>query len=82
MAKETKYYWLTYPIKLLQRPLLSELSRRFALATHLRSVNVTENHGQVSLELSGDNRKIAQAIRWIRKQGVEVDQLVMGTPAS
>lgn len=79
MPKATKSYWLTYPIAHLQRPLLSELAQRFELATHLRSVNVTEEYGHVSVELSGENRQINQAIRWIREQGVEVDQVVLGT---
>ena len=39
---------------------------------------ITEEFGQIALELSGEQKVIGAAVRWFRRQGVQVDHLTLG----
>lgn len=81
MSQELQRYWLTYPTKQVKRPVVGEMKKKFALTTHIRSATITEEFGQIALELSGEQKVIGAAVRWFRRQGVQVDHLAFGGAA-
>jgi L-aspartate semialdehyde sulfurtransferase ferredoxin len=72
-AKETKRLWLTYPKKVIQRPVIYEIGQKFQVITNIRQASVTEEVGIVSLELVGDRAEIKKAIKWLEGLGVKVE---------
>lgn len=78
MPQKLQRYWLTYPTRQVKRPVIGEMKKKFALTTHIRSATMTAEFGQIALELSGEQRVIGAAVRWFRRQGVQVDHLALG----
>ena len=79
MSQAIQSYWLTYPAQRVKRPMIGEMRKKFNLATQIRSVTITEEFGQVALELTGEQKIIGAAVRWFRRQGVQVDHLALGS---
>ena len=65
--------WLMYPPRLIKKPLLWEVSRRFKIITNIRQASVTDEIGIVCLELDGPRAQVKAAIKWLVKQGVGVE---------
>ena len=65
--------WLMYPPKLIQQPLIWQLSQKFPVITNIRQCSVTDEIGIVSLELDGKRSDIKAAIKWLEKIGVSVE---------
>src|ERR1700689_1235959 len=65
--------WLMYPPKLIQEPLIWQLSQKFPVVTNIRQCSVTDEIGIVSLELDGKRADIKAAIKWLEKIGVSVE---------
>ena len=55
MKKETKRLWLTYPKKMIQRPVIYELGHKFEIVTSVRQCSVTEDVGIVSLPVEASD---------------------------
>ncbi len=72
-TKETKRLWLTYPKKVIQRPVVYEIGQKFKVVTNIRQASVTEEVGIVSLELAGDRAEIKKAIKWLEGFGIKVE---------
>ena len=62
-----------YPPRLIQRPLLWELSHRFKVVTNIRQAKVTDEIGIVCLEVDGKRDVVKAAIKWLEKLGVNVE---------
>ncbi len=62
-----------YPAKLVTRPVIWELGKKFPVITNVRQVSVTDEIGIVSLELEGKRADIKASIRWLEKIGVKVE---------
>jgi ABC-type methionine transport system ATPase subunit len=73
--KQTTRLWLTYPPKLITRPLIWEVGHKFDVVTNIGQASVTNNLGIISLELTGPRAEIKAAIRWLEKQGVKVEPI-------
>ena len=73
MAKQSQRYWLTFPAERAKRPLIWELGKKFDLIFDIRSANVTDQVGIIALELTGDHKVLAAAVKWLRKNSVKVD---------
>lgn len=70
---EHRRLWLMYPPRLIQTPIIWELGRKFELVTNVRQASVNDEIGIVCLELSGRRDNIKSAIKWLEKQGVNVE---------
>jgi ABC-type methionine transport system ATPase subunit len=70
---ESRRFWLTYPGKLITRPVIWELSQKFPVVFNVRQASVTDALGILCLELTGPRADIKEAIRWLEKQGVTVE---------
>jgi len=70
---EQRRLWLMYPPKLIQQPLIWQLTKKFPVITNIRQASVTDEIGIVSLELDGRRADIKAAIKWLEKIGVSVE---------
>lgn len=65
--------WLMYPPKLITKPLIWEIGKRFKLVTNIRQASVTDEIGIVCLELDGERAEVKAAIKWLERVGVSVE---------
>lgn len=78
---ENRKLWLMYPPRLIQTPIIWELSHKFDLITNVRQASVNDEIGIVCLELSGKRDDIKSAIKWLEKKGVNVEPVEIGVIA-
>lgn len=62
-----------YPPKLITKPLIWQLGRKFDVVTNIRQASVTDEIGIVCLELDGKRAEVKAAIKWLEKTGVSVE---------
>ncbi len=72
-GKEQRRFWLTYPAKLITRPVIWQLSQKFDVVFNVRQASVTDAIGILCLELEGERAELKAVIRWLEKQGVTVE---------
>jgi ABC-type methionine transport system ATPase subunit len=65
--------WLMYPPRLIKKPFIWEVGRKFKITTNIRQASVTDEIGIVCLELDGKRDEIKAAIKWLEKNGVNVE---------
>jgi ABC-type methionine transport system ATPase subunit len=65
--------WLMYPPKLIKQPFIWEVARKFKVVTNIRQASVTDEIGIVCLELDGPRDEVKAAIKWLEKNGVNVE---------
>ena len=65
--------WLMYPPRLIKKPFIWEISRKFKVVTNIRQASVTDEIGIVCLELDGPRSEVKAAIKWLEKHGVNVE---------
>ena len=70
---QSSRFWLMYPPKLIQQPLLWQLAKKFEVVTNVRQASITDEIGLVCLELHGRRLEIKNAVKWLEKQGVKVE---------
>jgi hypothetical protein len=70
---EHRRFWLMYPPRLIQTPIIWELGTKFDLVTNVRQASVNDEIGIVCLELSGGRQQIKSAIKWLERKGVNVE---------
>jgi ABC-type methionine transport system ATPase subunit len=63
---------LNFPAKLVQKPFIYELVKRFDLVPNIRRANITQDFGYMQLELKGKEGDLAKALDYLRKSGVGV----------
>ena len=73
--------WLMYPPKLIKKPFIWEVAKKFKVITNIRQATVTDEIGIVCLELDGPHGEVAKAIKWLEKQGVNVEPVEIGIVA-
>ena len=73
--------WLMYPPKLIKKPFIWEVGHKFKITTNIRQANVTDEIGIVCLELDGVRSEVDNAIKWLEKNGVNVEPVEMSTIA-
>jgi ABC-type methionine transport system ATPase subunit len=73
--------WLMYPPKLIKKPFIWEVGHKFKITTNIRQASVTDEIGIVCLELDGARDEVKAAIRWLEKQGVNVEPVEIGVIA-
>ena len=73
--------WLMYPPKLIKQPFIWEVGHKFKITTNIRQASVTDEIGIVCLELDGHRDEVKAAIKWLEKQGVNVEPVEIGVIA-
>jgi molybdopterin synthase sulfur carrier subunit len=64
---------LTFPPKLIKEPVIYNIGHRFKVVTNIRSANVSENVGWVTLEIDGEEEEYLKALDYLKKIGVRVE---------
>ena len=73
--------WLMYPPKLIKKPFIWEVGHKFKVVTNIRQASVTDEIGIVCLELDGARSEVTAAVKWLVKQGVNVEPVEIGVIA-
>ncbi|HEX9376754.1 MAG TPA: NIL domain-containing protein [Actinomycetota bacterium] len=68
-------FHLTFPEHLIDEPVVYELGKRFDVVTNIRGANVDDRFAWVILEMSGDERSVADAVAWLAERGITVERL-------
>ncbi len=79
MANDTSRLWLMYPARLITRPVVYELGKKFEIVTNVRQASVTPEVGIVSLVIEGDREEIKRAIEWLEELGIKVEPVEINT---
>ncbi len=64
---------LTFPPKLIKEPVIYNIGHRFKVVTNIRSANVSENVGWVTLEIDGEEDEYLKALHYLNEMGVSVE---------
>lgn len=64
---------LTFPPSLIKEPVIYNIGHRFKLVTNIRSANVSENVGWVTLEIDGEELEYSKAVHYLNELGVAVE---------
>jgi ABC-type methionine transport system ATPase subunit len=67
-------YRLTYPLGLLDKPILYTLIRRFDILTNIRSASVSDKDGWLIVDMEGEEAEVEAGVAWAREQGVKVTE--------
>ncbi len=71
----TKRLELTFPERLIQKPVTYNLAKEFDVIPNIRRANVDEKFGWMVLELSGEDNELDRAINYLQDLGIEVEFL-------
>jgi molybdopterin synthase sulfur carrier subunit len=66
---------LTFPPTLIREPVIYNMGHRFKLITNIRSANVSENVGWVTLEIDGEETEYSKALNYLNEIGVTVEPI-------
>jgi molybdopterin synthase sulfur carrier subunit len=64
---------LTFPPKLIKEPVIYNIGHQFRLVTNIRSANVSENVGWVTLEIDGEEEEYLKTLDYLNEMGVTVE---------
>ena len=64
---------LTFPPKLIKEPVIYNIGQHYRLVTNIRSANVSENVGWVTLEIDGEEEEYLKVLDYLNKIGVTVE---------
>ncbi len=73
LGKDSRRYWLSYPPKLITRPIIWELAMKFPIVFNVRQASVSDEIGILCLELEGFRDDLKAAVAWLEKHGVRVE---------
>lgn len=65
--------WLMYPPRFIKEPLIWKLGQKFKVVTNIRQASITDEIGIVCLEVDGKREEVKAAIKWLEKNGVNVE---------
>lgn len=74
MAK--KRVRVIFPQRLIQKPVIYTMAKRFDIMPSIRRAKVTETVGEVELELSGTDENLKKGVTYLKRAGVKVEPLV------
>ena len=74
-AEVSRKVWLTFPEKLIERPLIWEVGQKFKVVTNIRQASISKEVGLVGLELTGEEDQVWCAIEFFTKNGVTVEPI-------
>jgi L-aspartate semialdehyde sulfurtransferase ferredoxin len=69
----TRRIKLTFPQDLIKEPVIFTMAKKFDVMPNIRRAKVTENVGEVVLELEGPEKKLEEGIAYLKERGVKVD---------
>lgn len=73
--KIKKKFYLTFPQRLIQKPVIYQVGKKFEVVTNIRQASVSQEIGLVALELEGEEMEIEKAIKYLKKLGIKVEAI-------
>ena len=70
---------LIFPQNLIKEPVIYKMAKKFDIIFNLRRAKITEKVGEIVLELEGEADNLAQAVEWLKKQGLKVESITRDT---
>lgn len=70
---------LIFPQSLIKEPVIHKMSKKFEVVFNLRRAKITENIGEIVLELDGEEDAITKAVDWLKSQGLKVEPVTHDT---
>ncbi len=67
---------LVFPQRLIKKPVIYTMAKKYNVIPNIRRANVTETIGEVTLELSGTKENLEKGIKYLERQGVNVEPVV------
>jgi ABC-type methionine transport system ATPase subunit len=67
---------LDFPARMVTKPLIYDLVKKFDLVPNIRRANITQKFGYIQLELKGSQAALDKGIAWLIRQGVRVEPIV------
>lgn len=67
---------LTFSKKLIKKPVTFEMAKKFDIIPNIRRARVTEEIGEIVLELVGGAKNLEKALAYLEKRGVIVEPIV------
>lgn len=74
MAKKMAH--LIFPQKLIKKPVIYTVARKYDLVPNIRRAKITEKIGEVTLELSGAKENLEKARKYLERVGVKFEPVV------
>jgi ABC-type methionine transport system ATPase subunit len=74
MAK--KMVHLVFPQKLIKKPVIYTMAKKYNIIPNIRRANITETVGEVTLELSGTKKSLEKGREYLERQGIKVEPIV------
>ncbi len=74
MAKQMIH--LVFPQKLIKRPVVYTMAKKFDIIPNIRRARVTESIGEMTLELSGEKENLEKAKGYLERAGVKVEPVI------
>lgn len=74
MAK--KIVHLIFPQRLIKKPLIYTMAKKYDVIPNIRRAKVTETVGEVTLELNAGKENLEKGIKYLEKAGVKVESLI------
>lgn len=72
---KTQRLELTFPEKLIKKPVIYHLVKDFDVIPNIRRANVDEHFGWMVLEMSGEDEALKKALAHLEEIGIEVEHL-------
>ena len=73
MAKKRVH--LVYPENLVKEPVIFRMAKQFDVMPNIRKAKVSDDMGEIVLELEGDEDNINKGIQYMKEAGVVVELL-------
>jgi len=64
---------LTFPQKLIKKPVIFRMAKKYDVMPNIRRAKVTETVGEMILELEGKEDSLEKGIKYLKDQGVQVE---------
>lgn len=74
MAK--KMVHLVFPQKLIKRPLIYTMAKKYNVIPNIRRAKITDVIGEVTLEISGTKQNLEKARKYLESSGVKFEPVV------
>jgi len=71
----TKHFNLRFPQRLVNEPILYNISIKFGIVFNITRANVSEAQGFVTLSLTGDDAALTQGVQYMKDRGVMVEEI-------
>ena len=71
-----KQVTLIFPQHLIKEPVIYMMAKEYEVIPNIRRAKVTEQIGEVTLELEGSDDSLKKAVVFLEKKGVKVEPVV------